>query len=534
MIGARYINFSIVYINSDSGKFENNKLQCLSAKMPSIINNTGSPSCKFKLVFCSECKEEIGEDREVNCDNCGKFFHMFCINKTSDSDPDGLIMICETCSNAASICSLKDRLEIKSIKAIKSTTKSLSQPEPRKLRERAISVDYFGTNKTKRGINTRATATEKSIEELLLKVNKMQTQIEILESHKCNCKVTKQITGDSDLNTNKNDELIVQMKKRIDTFERAFGDTAEFAGDEKTSIDKRFFKIERALNDLSVFEKSNYDGLLSINACSKEIEAKFHKLNDKINGCSMVHETNLSAIIEIQSKVAKNSAQIDEYFNQSNLNSVDVADIRGAFVGDFEISNTLQSLDKAVQRASEDFAKLFDIITDFSIALKQHNNTVKTHFDLNDAYNHEIMRKIESKIEKCTIAIKTRPFGDNKIKDNIKGKRQISTDDSRKESSVGTMTIKSLYTKPISNKLKILLRDIKTDKTIAEIQNELTNTFSSCLLETYNIKWHTNKLSFDPVSHHITAAQIIAILPEPINVGEFSKKVSNFFGTNTS
>lgn len=70
LIGARYIYLHCLYFWSfQKIKIAKHNLQFSLAKMPTITNNKSSSSCKFKLLFWSECKEEIGEDREVNCGN---------------------------------------------------------------------------------------------------------------------------------------------------------------------------------------------------------------------------------------------------------------------------------------------------------------------------------------------------------------------------------------------------------------------------------------------------------------------------------
>lgn len=134
------------------------------------------------------------------------------------------------------------------------------------------------------------------------------------------------------------------------------------------------------------------------------------------------------------------------------------------------------------------------------------------------------MRKIESKVEECADSQRMRSFDKNN--NNILVNRQNDRIKPLNECYLGTMTIKSIYNNPI----KIHLRNIKTEKTIAKIQKELGETLTSCSARVNNIKWYTNKISFDPVSHLITSVQLIAIFPEPINVDELSKRVRFFFG----
>lgn len=86
--------------------------------------------------------------------------------------------------NDKTICSKKDRIDIKSERAMKTSVESLSQPEARNLRPRAVSFDYFGIYQQRKGTNPNPTLTGNQIEDLLRKIDSIQNQIDNLEIRK--------------------------------------------------------------------------------------------------------------------------------------------------------------------------------------------------------------------------------------------------------------------------------------------------------------------------------------------------------------
>lgn len=494
--------------------------------MPVTTTINNSPSCKFKLCFCSKCNDEIQQDLELKCDYCAKYFHNHCMTDSTDKELDDLILLCDECAKNGSICSKKDQLDIKSSK--KTSPEPLYQPEPRKLRQRAISVDYFGINKRK-GANSKATTTNIQYEDLLQKINTMQNQINRLENRKCNCFVSFQ-----NKQTNPIRESIDTASTKtptpsdlIDDLTDAIDSTCVITNliEENKKFDIRLNKIDRALMDLAVFEKSNHDGLMSTISSNKNDAQKLLKLSESVDTCSALHETNLSALIETQKIISEHSDRIEKCEAKSFMNGEHFV---SSFNTDYAIEK--QNLDDKLKEVKEDFDKLFNIMTDFAIALKRHNNTIKTHFVLNDAYNEDITMKFESKLKDIAIINKNHTQKNLNTNNNNNSNR-FKINNHSDHSSRGTLMLKSMqHNKQQSDKIKVSLRNINTHKTIGEIQTELGTTFEQCSEKIKNIKWFTNKINYDPENHHITAAIMIAILPENINITELTKHVGNFFG----
>lgn len=177
-------------------------------------------------------------------------------------------------------------------------------------------------------------------------------------------------------------------------------------------------------------------------------------------------------------------------------------------------------LDDRLKNVEEEFIKLFEIMSDFAFALKRHNGTIKTHFNLNEAYNKDITTKIEAKLN--TIAFD---------RNNNKSYNIEKHESHYNNFNYGNIVIKSMgRNKQESDKMTFHLRNLTTDKSIEEIQNELNITFKQCSEYIGNIQWFTNKFKLDPVSQQITELKLIAKFDEYFDIDELTKKLRNFFG----
>lgn len=323
--------------------------------VPSYINN--SPSCKFKLIFCSLCKDGIQPNLELKCDNCNKFFHNKCLTTGDKNELNDLILLCHDCENDKTICSKKDQLDIKSKGKMKTPVETLARPITRKLRPRAISVDYFGTHKQRKVANSKPLLIEKQYEELLQKMDNMQTQIDKLENRKCDCYISIEknqlmdkrehnnpevtaaraqtiSTGDHITNNNIIDALNVNTKNEStrssiseEFCSESFTDTQIHNNNNKNNainekmnhkieikaINKKIVKIDGKLLDLAIFEKSNNEGLVSIAANVNENENKINNVTKSLDTCNALLETNMTALIEIQKTILEHSARMDEF-----------------------------------------------------------------------------------------------------------------------------------------------------------------------------------------------------------------------------
>lgn len=247
--------------------------------------------------------------------------------------------------------------------------------------------------------------------------------------------------------------------------------------------------------------------------------SKIHKLIEAVDTGNALNETNLTAMIEAQNLLNEHSNHINECESQLQTKKMPSTNKTSMPPNNTDSPNVAKMNDE-IKKTEREFDKLFEIMNDFGVALIRHNNTIKTHFDLNAAYNEEITIKIKSKLDDITLSKQSR----NK---NVRKEQNVTPNDA-------TMVIKSMdRNKQQSNRIKIFLHNIKTFKSIGELQNELGVTFKQCSDKIHSIKWFTNKIKFDHDNQHITSATIIAILPEDINVPELTKHVNNFLWTST-
>lgn len=486
-----------------------------------------SPPIKFKVIFCEECSEQISNESSVKCDYCEKMFHENCSVQRKKELSD-IIWLCNKCSNDNNICSQKDKIEIKS---------STSPENTKRLRSIISTVD---TKKEKKKINVTKSELEKlnitrqiRYEKTLEKIKYIENKINQIESRVCPCSNSQEkriaamekILGEL-LTTNSNKII------RDDAIETGENDETKTGDDEielsaKETVNKRLTKNEKAIADVAVFERSNYDWLASIELNISKIEKRLQKINKVTDGFKALQETHTTAIFEMQKQIIEHSAQIEDCEALMQLND-----------GHKNVMNILDGKN-SIESASvvnEDFKHLSTVIDDFAVALRKHNNTIKTHFKLNEAYNEETITKIESKVNlikqlqnKETNKSKKKPIRLNR---GTNKQQQIKEVTNKVLGPFGTITFKPIprYTET-SDKVKIYLHDIVAGKSIEEIQITLTEAIEqySDVLMNGDIKWHINKITFNP-EQNLTRAILIAMLPEPVNVPELSTHVSNFFG----
>lgn len=310
---------------------------------------------------------------------------------------------------------------------------------------------------------------------------------------------------------------------QIDDETNSTNDVITNADDEITI--NRFTRNEKAIVELAVFERSNYDGLLSIESDICKFEAHLQKLKKVTDGLIAMQETHTTAIFETQKQIIDQDSQIKDCEALLTLND-----------GHNEIMHNFGSK-IAVESADEietDFMQLSAVFEDFAYALQTHNNTIKTHFELNEAYNEEIMRKINLKLNRFKQSQgNTSNLKPNKTFNRNKKKQQTVKTNTKIDIQFGPIAIKPFYRNSVqSDKIKIYIDNTETNTTIDEIRSQFNDIFKrhSDELKNGEIKWHTNKITYNPEQQQPTRAILIAILPVPINVSELISHVGDFFG----
>lgn len=66
--------------------------------------------------------------------------------------------------------------------------------------------------------------------------------------------------------------------------------------------------------------------------------------------------------------------------------------------GHINVMNALKNENSEKNNLSGNSTELKNLLGEFETALKAHNNTIKTHFKLNDAYNMAVIDRIEKEM----------------------------------------------------------------------------------------------------------------------------------------
>lgn len=478
------------------------------------------------MIFCEECNDQIGNASSVKCDNCEKMFHENC-SVQRKKDLSDIIWLCNRCSNDSNICSQKDKIEIKSLtspentKRLRSLTSTVDTKEERK--------KFTVTKSELEKMNiTRQIRYEKTLE----KIKYLENKINQIESRVCPC-------------SNLHEERIAAIEKKIRELQttnsnKCTRDDAIVTGDDETKTDddeiepsaeeivnKRLTNNEKAIVDVAVFERSNYDWLASIDSNISKIEKRLQQINEVTVGFNALQETHTTAIFDMQKRIIEHNTQIEDCEALMQLND-----------GHKNVMNNLDGKNymESATGVNGDFKHLSTVIGDFAIALRKHNNTIKTHFKLNDAYNEETITKIESKLN--LIKQQQNKETNKSTRKPIRSNRGTNKQQKMKEmmnkflSPFGTFTFKPIprHTET-SDKVKIYLHNIVAGMSIEEIQNRLTEAIErySDALMNGDIKWHINKITFN-TEKNLTRAILIAMLLEPVNVPELSTHVKKIFG----
>lgn len=535
--GDYYDYFNVIIISSISRKIQIKRLSKLIKMM------LRSPPVKFNVIFCVECNDQINNASSVKCDNCEKMFHENCSVQTKKEVLSDIIYLCNKCSNDNNICSQKDTIQIKS---------STSPQNTKRLRLLTSSGDEkkkftFSKGDLEKLNIKRQIRHEKKHE----KIKYLENKINQIESSVCPCSnlyekriatIEKIIIELQTPNRNKviRDDAIETGDDEIETGKD------EIVLSNEEIVNKRLTKNEKAIVDVAIFERSNCDWLASIDLNICKFERRLQEINKVTDSLNALQETHTTAIFELQKSMIGHNTHIDDYEALMQLNG-----------GHKNVMNNLDGKNsmESASGINGDFKHLSTVIDDFAVALRKHNNTLKTHFKLNDAYNEETLRKIETKLNlnnqlqnKVTNRNTRKPNRSNrnnnkqqKLKETISNNKQQSNNNKQQKlketmnkfsSPFGTITFKPIpnHTET-SDKVKIYLNDIVAGLSVEEIQHRLTEIFERYADALMNgvTKWHINKITFN-TDHSLSRAILIAMFPGPVNVLDLSTHVSNFFG----
>lgn len=233
-------------------------------------------------------------------------------------------------------------------------------------------------------------------------------------------------------------------------------------------------------------------------------------INEKINSCEAICDTNITMGIEIQ----KHIDDINSRLNDAGKN-------------------------KQTNSPTQPIGVTNQAITEIANAIKRHNSTIKTHFKLSEAYNLDVLEKINRAVCEMNKISGHKQHSNHGDISEISKKRAPLRSSNIVACEIGKLSVRPLHNRQRTCKqIRIHIYDCNCDST-GDVHKFLSNIlamYSSVITEN-NIKWFTTKIVFDQATHHIKRINLIAELPEEIDTNSLTilmKRVFEFErGSNT-
>lgn len=250
----------------------------------------------------------------------------------------------------------------------------------------------------------------------------------------------------------------------------------------------------------------NENVIAQIESLTNEISS----INKKINSCEAICDTNITMGLEIQ----KHIGDIYNRLNDAGKN-------------------------KQTNSPTQPIGVTNQAITEIVNAIKRHNNTIKTHFKLSEAYNLDVLEKINRAVGEMNKINEHKQHSNHGDISEISKKRAPLRSSNIVACEIGKLSVRPLhYRQRTCKQIRIHLYDCNCDST-GDVQKFLSNILAmySPAINENNIKWFTTKIVFDQATHHIKRINLIAELPEEIDTNSMTILMKRVFecerGSNT-
>lgn len=153
------------------------------------------------------------------------------------------------------------------------------------------------------------------------------------------------------------------------------------------SITGRLHKFEESIFDLAVFEKLNNECLTSVVNKMDELSERNLALRQTVDSSDAINETNSIWLSEIQNQIYEINNRLDNNNALTPLNN-DHEDVMSSLNRATLFNDSLKKIDainKVISKTANDISRI----------IESHNITIKTHFKFNEAYNEDLIKKIE-------------------------------------------------------------------------------------------------------------------------------------------
>lgn len=473
--------------------------------MPSVNNFTASsPSCKFKILFCSCCETQIPENSVVNCDGCQKSFHNFCIESMNSQQSMDSICLCIDCSNDDKICSNKDRLDIKSV------TKSKAKTVNSRLRPRTVSVDYYGSqsnsnSKAKEKVITSAkpTLTKSHYNELLHMIEKLQNRLEMVENNKCKC----------------NNAHVKQFEKLA---EHEIG--TENLAENVTSASVDFAAYTESMASLQKLSNANNKEIIAINDKMRDLTELYHSNDDSISSDISVLNDRLN-LLDVNLKGALKSLDYCETLFETNTTYCVEIDKQM-----IEINNRLAGCEPILETKTEltvANTEIIESINSLNDVVGRIKNTIITRFDLHPEYNAFFTEKLNKNLQKMNrLAAQINSKNCHFLPDDNANR----LDANERHNLFDRINIRPMYQRNNkTNRLQFYIFGAKRNE--SDIRNNIAAMLQRFgVADADTIEWFINKETYNVTSHQLNNIKYIVSIRDPVNINDLKSFAETFFG----
>lgn len=479
--------------------------------MPSQIE-LNSPRVS-KLNICKSCNESVDALINVKCDECKNSFHELCINFEGDTSNPDLIQLCASCSNNGQIYTPGSKSENKV--PAKSAIPALGgNVITKSLRSKAISIDVaaFKLNSAKRKpINDSKPLKSFNNNKLDEKIKILETRLSSLENapRKCNG----------------------VLNSKIAELEHTIKGNHEF--------------ILNHFNISSQYHVTNLENNNSTKASYDENPLQFHfSLEDKIADIErtikedrlMVEQLFINQLDVIERRLVTQEETIKSCEALMELEATNDTLVQNQFE---ELKGKIKKIEKSVKIQNS-------ILHQLECVIKQHNNTIVTHFELNKAYCADLISKLETHTTELSEFARQRS-NDKRVEFfEFNGAKHGQTHTLTKHSNetrtnnaqplpavMNDVTKCKIRTQPLRVKgrndyqrIRIHVNNNGQFKNEKEICDSIVRAFTEFSNEFNAHKYIVTKLKYEPNTNELNQCSLIMVLPTPINLLHLNRFLS--------
>lgn len=474
--------------------------------MPAKIEKNVSPSCRFNVIFCKKCSGKIDDDDGGKCDGCGNQFHNKCIMTDNGAIDVELIHLCRSCEYDQRICTAKLGPKV----ATKRSEELLCNENIKSLRNRAISMDtrpIQTQSKAKKVVAQNEMELHRVIDKYEERLKMVEAKIEELQNKPCKC--------------------IDEINVRIDVLKRKIEANQTNQANHHDQVNAFMDKV----SNRGIDETQHTD-------VSKQIEMLNETMDRSDYQTRMLAESvkDLNALLDLD---ATNDSMVQGQFDALN-NKIDEESSKNNIIR--EIQNELNY--------------------NTANALKQHNRTIMTHFNLNDgycsgimskfdvyyggmndiyeaeanessSYFHEATKSTEKKTNVASTSLKCDT--DNEVKPSIQASANHSTKNIRGKHSNNNTKV---YAQPLTvngrndyKRVKVNVINAQRYGKVSEIHDMLDCALTSytSISGTNERKIYTTKHTYDPATLKLNECTVIIVLSRNIKFAGFVDFLNGFF-----